>query len=70
MTKITDRAALGETLRRLRIERSISIRGLADMAGLSPATIVNIEKGSFSPRIDVVNAILSALNCKLTIEEG
>jgi len=64
---IKDREQLGSRLREIRIQKGISIRGLAEQAGLTPATIQNIEAGRFSARIDVVLAILEPMNASLKI---
>ncbi len=64
---ITTRKDLGRVIRQMRLAKGISIRGLADICGLSPSTVQNIENGAFSPRLDIVLRILSELEGKLII---
>lgn len=61
------RSLLGTTCRFLRQQRGISIRDLADRAGVSKATVVNVEAGRFAPNIDVAGKLLSALGATLRI---
>jgi DNA-binding XRE family transcriptional regulator len=42
--------ALGETVKRLRIERDIGPRGLAFDAEISETTLTDLEKGDKEPR--------------------
>ncbi|MEE1366829.1 MAG: helix-turn-helix transcriptional regulator, partial [Muribaculaceae bacterium] len=44
-----------------------TIRELAERSGCAPNTIVNIEQGKFSPRIEIVEQILSVLGAHLEI---
>jgi len=48
MTKITAHE-FGETIRRLRMEREITLRKFAEMVGLSPTFISMLERGEFEP---------------------
>jgi predicted transcriptional regulator len=34
---------------------------------MSPATVQNIEKGAFSPRLDIIQKILEQLDARMTI---
>lgn len=56
------------TLADLRKMRGYTIREFANMCGYSATTIVNIEQCKFSPRIEVVEQMLSALGYRLTVE--
>ena len=60
-------ADLGEYLRNLRVSAGISVRQMADLATLSPATVVNMEKGSFIPRLDVLSRYLNAAGSSISI---
>ena len=64
---IVSREELGGLLRKLRTSKGITVRGMADLCNLSPATVQNIEKGSFSPRLDIVQKMLDTLGAKMTI---
>ncbi len=53
---------LGEELKRLRQERFLSQRDLAEKAGVSPTTIMHLEKGeSADPRLSTVRKVAEAL---------
>lgn len=65
---VTGRESLGQLLRMARIEQGISIRDLAERCELSKSTIVNIEKGAFWPRMDIVLKIASTLGKTIAIE--
>ena len=47
------RTKFGQNLKRLRIEKGLTVRGLAELSGLSKSTIENIEQGRFSCSLDV-----------------
>lgn len=57
----------GEVLKAERIKRDISIRQLADMAGVNKTTIQRIEKGEVSPSIEVFERILGAMSLQMAI---
>lgn len=48
----------------------MSIRALAEAAGVNKTTIQRIEKDEVSPSVDVLERILSAMSLRLTIESG
>jgi len=54
--------ALARNLRRKRLERGMSISGLAQVSGVSKATISGIERGNGNPAVDTVWALANALN--------
>lgn len=56
-----DREGLGKYLKQLRLLTKWSVRGLATECNLSPATIVNIEAGKYSPRLEIVMDLLRLL---------
>lgn len=64
---ITGREDLGAYLRERRTEKGISVRGMAQAAGLVPSTVQNIENGAFTPRLDVILKISDVLGLSLTI---
>ena len=64
---ISDRETLGQYLKLLRVSKGITVRGMADLCDLSPATVQNIEKGAFSPRLDILQRILVNLDARLVI---
>lgn len=65
--ELNDRQLFGQRMARLRRSKLYSIRELAERSGCAPNTIVNIEQGKFSPRIEIVEQILSELGAHLEI---
>lgn len=65
--ELNDRQLFGQKMARLRRSKLFSIRELAERSGCAPNTIVNIEQGKFSPRIEIVEQILSVLGAHLEI---
>ena len=59
----------GDTIAELRKQQGIAIRDLADRAGVSKATIVNLEHARFAVNIDVATKILTVLGAKLDIKK-
>lgn len=60
----------GALLRKYREGKGISIRALAEAAGVNKTTIQRIEKDEVSPSVDVLERILAAMSLRLTIESG
>ena len=57
----------GVKMSRLRKSKLLSIRELAERTDLATNTILNIEKGKFSPRFEIVEKILSVLGAHFEI---
>lgn len=57
--------ALGEILRQLRVERSLSVRTLATRAGFSPSFISQVELNQASPSIASLERLAVALGVTL-----
>lgn len=64
---IDDRETLGQMVRLMRVSKGVAIRALAEQCGLSKSTVVNIENGAFTPRLDIVLRILSALGATMRV---
>lgn len=67
-TKAPDRGSsldIGERLRKLRLQRRMSQRGLAKRSGISNATISQIESGKANPSVAVLKSILVTLKMDL-----
>lgn len=56
---------LGASLRRLREEKGVSLRSLAERADFSPSFLSQIENGQCSPSISSMEKILNALSVTL-----
>ena len=67
LQELNERQLFGLEMARLRRNKCLPIRELAERCGCSTATIVNIEKGKFSPRLEIVQQILAAMDCHLEI---
>lgn len=65
---VTDRKSLGAYLKREREAQGISVRKMAELARIQPATVQNVENGAFTPRLDVVQKMLEVLGKRLTIQ--
>ena len=53
--------SFGKNLKKIRLERNISIKEMAKGVGVSPSTILNWEKKAVNLRFDHVVAILKFL---------
>lgn len=62
------REELGSIIEALMAERNISIRELASRCNLAPRTVFNLRKGLFSPRLEIVDKILTELDAKIEIK--
>lgn len=58
---------LGENLRRLRMEKSLSQGGLAKTLGVDRAYISNIESGRMNPTLSTLEKIAGALDVSIEI---
>jgi transcriptional regulator with XRE-family HTH domain len=56
------RAAIAENLRYARKSRGMSLRDLADQAGVSKALLSQLERGVANPTIEVLSAVGTALD--------
>jgi DNA-binding XRE family transcriptional regulator len=56
------REKFGENLKKIRNEKDLTVRGLADLSGLSKSTIENIEQARYSCSLDVIYKIARGLN--------
>lgn len=58
--EINRKLVLAEHLRRLRVDRDLSLHDLATMSGLSRATLSRIENGEVSPTAETLGRLASA----------
>ena len=58
---------IGRLIRGIRLSQGISIRRFAGMAGVTAATVQNVENGAFTPRLDIVQRMMAALGKRLSI---
>jgi transcriptional regulator with XRE-family HTH domain len=59
--------ALGETVKRLRIEHEIGPRGLAFDAEISESTLTDLERGDQEPRWGTLRRIARGLGVELPV---
>lgn len=55
----------GERLRRIRMARGLSGRALAEMAGIAPAYLTQLEKAKRKPSVDLLRKLASLLGASL-----
>lgn len=63
------REELGNKINELRRQRGLSIRDLAERSEVNKATIVNLEKGRFSPKIETLEKLINELDAELKITD-
>jgi len=59
-------ANLGANIRRLRLEKNLTLEALADLSGVSRAMISKIERGSSMPTATVLGKLATGLNIGLS----
>ena len=57
---------VGSPLKRLREQRGLSMRALAELCGLSPNTVSLIERGATSPSVSTLHQLATALQVPIT----
>ena len=65
--KDKSRVKFGKMVARLRKQQSLTVEQLAKMADLKPATVQNVEEGSFNFPFDILNRIAVVLGGELQI---
>lgn len=69
LTKIEqERIRIGSTIATRRNELKYSVRGLAELCGVSYQTITKIEHGRYNPSLDVLVKISDALKMEINLE--
>jgi transcriptional regulator with XRE-family HTH domain len=65
MIPVLKQQAVGEHVRRLRVEAGVSVRALARQSGFSPSFISQVENGQVSPSISSMEKIATAVGVSL-----
>jgi transcriptional regulator with XRE-family HTH domain len=65
--EMNERERIGALLAKKRNEAGLSVRALAELAGVSYQNITKIENGKYNVSIDILSKIVNALNCKIDI---
>ncbi|MBQ3580166.1 MAG: helix-turn-helix domain-containing protein [Bacteroidales bacterium] len=60
-----DRERIGHRIKALREEKQMDAKSLAQKAGITPANMSRIEQGKYSPGLDILCRIASALGMQL-----
>ena len=68
MRKNTEKEAIGALLQSRRKARKIAQEQLADIAGISPRTLRDIEKGIANPELETLMKICNVLGMEIKIE--
>jgi transcriptional regulator with XRE-family HTH domain len=63
---LPEAAVFGDRLRELREKRELTLRSLADLAGMSYTFISDMERGLRVPTLTTIIRLAVALDCKLT----
>lgn len=63
---MSDKKLVGQRIRELRTKRSLSLRALAELSGLSTNAISLIERGDNSPTVSSLHNLASALSVPIT----
>lgn len=61
-----DLERLGKTIRRLRVERNMTLMELSDKTGIQPATLSRMENNKMIGTLDAFNALAEAFGIKLS----
>jgi y4mF family transcriptional regulator len=65
---VTEKESLGELIRTRRKSRNIRQADLAEMAGISPRTLRDIEKGTANPELETLLKIFEVLGLGIKVE--
>jgi transcriptional regulator with XRE-family HTH domain len=60
-------ASMGERLRKARRARGLSLRGLAEVVGVSPSLISQVETGRAKPSVNTLYALANELGISLDV---
>ena len=60
------RAVVGVHLKQLRVERTMTQEALAEASGLAVDTIRRIERGAFSPSLETLSRLTTALDISMS----
>lgn len=64
---ILNRVRIGQELSKARTDRGLTVRALAEKAGVSYQNITKIENGRYNVSIDILGDVLDAMGCEITI---
>lgn len=64
---MNEKERIGRLLADKRNEAGLSVRALAELAGVSYQNITKIENGKYNVSIDILSKIANALDCQLDI---
>jgi y4mF family transcriptional regulator len=65
---MTEKESIGDLIKSRRKSRKILQEDLAEIAGISPRTLRDIEKGTANPELETLMKICEALGMKVKVE--
>jgi y4mF family transcriptional regulator len=68
MNQTNTKVIIGEVIQSRRKARKIAQEQLADIAGISPRTLRDIEKGTANPELETLVKICNVLGMEIKIE--
>ena len=66
-SSLTPTDDMGIIIRKERKRQGLTLNNLCDLSDVSYSTLVKLEKGNPSARLDIVNRVLNALGLKLWV---
>jgi transcriptional regulator with XRE-family HTH domain len=57
-----------DLVRVVRAEAGLSVRGLAEAAGVAASTVHRIERGEFQPTVEILTHVVQAAGCRLRVD--
>ena len=64
---MTNRERIGIQIATLRNEKGYTVRGLAELSGVSSQNITKIENGKYNVSIDILSRVAKALDAELNL---
>lgn len=65
---LLQRYELGQRIASIRHAKGLSVRDLAQLAGVTAANLCRIEQGDYSAGLDIISRICDAIGARLTIQ--
>lgn len=66
---MTERERIGKMVAEMRNSKGYTIRGLAELCGISYQNITKIENGKYNVSIDILSKVANALGYEISFEK-
>ena len=66
--RLLQRYDIGQQIASARHSKGLSVRDLAQLAGVTAANLCRIEQGDYCAGVDIINRICDAIGARLTIQ--